>query len=179
MLEDHAQGVGKSERGCAAIRGGLHPVCTTLPGPTRRSYRSRTRSRVRSSRSGTTSPARRARTSGRKGDLIGALSAEFRCTLAAAFDGHCFIAFPDGRCGSIDNTATIAALKKAIATLEKGCGGAFRQTHGATVLKRMLQLDSPMMGNLMDADRDDLAGFLAAPAHGKEHAPQTGRSLGS
>ena len=69
-------------------------------------------------------------------------------------------------------------MKKAIATLEKGSGGAFRQTHGATVLKRMLQLDSPMMGNLMDADRDDLANSLAAPAHGNEYAPQSGKTVG-
>merc|ERR1719454_829034 len=51
---------------------------------------------------------------------------------------------------SVDNTTTIAALKKAIAALEKGMGGAFLQTHAATVLKRLLQSDSPLMGNLME-----------------------------
>merc|ERR1719454_1204181 len=51
---------------------------------------------------------------------------------------------------SVDNTVTIAALKKAIAALEKGMGGAFLQTHAATVLKRLLQSDSPLMGNLME-----------------------------
>merc|ERR1719443_782946 len=79
---------------------------------------------------------------------------------------------------SVDNTTTIAALKKAIAALEKGMGGEFLQTSAATVLKRLLQSDSLMMGNLMDADRDDLAAFLEAPAYGNEYAPQSGEIVG-
>merc|ERR1719191_254478 len=79
---------------------------------------------------------------------------------------------------SVDNTTTIAALKKAIAALEKGMGGAFLQTHAAAVLKRLLQSDRPVMGNLMDADRDDLAAFLDAPAYGNEYAPQSGEIVG-
>merc|ERR1719235_2519130 len=70
---------------------------------------------------------------------------------------------------SVDNTTTIAALKKAIAALEKGLGGAFLQTQAAAVLKRLLQSDSPMMGNLQDADRDDLTSFL--DAKGSEDSP--------
>merc|ERR1719446_1672192 len=42
---------------------------------------------------------------------------------------------------SVDNTVTIAALKKAIAALEKGMGGAFLQTPAASVLKRLLKSD--------------------------------------
>merc|ERR1719172_464957 len=59
---------------------------------------------------------------------------------------------------SVDNTTTIAALKKAIAALEKGLGGAFLQTHAATTLKKLLQSDK--LGNLMEADRQDLTAFL-------------------
>merc|ERR1719161_2010479 len=77
---------------------------------------------------------------------------------------------------SVDNTTTIAALKKAIAALEKGLGGAFLQTHAASVLKRLLQSDSPMMGNLMDADRDDLTSFL--DAKGSEDSPGTSEIIG-
>merc|ERR1719421_428890 len=79
---------------------------------------------------------------------------------------------------SVDNTTTIAALKKAIAALEKGLGGAFLQTQAAAVLKRLLQSDSPMMGNLQDADRDDLAAFLDASAHGNEGSPGTAEIIG-
>merc|ERR1719313_1687508 len=77
---------------------------------------------------------------------------------------------------SVDNTTTIAALKKAIAALEKGLGGAFLQTHAASVLKRLLRSDSPMMGNLMDADRDDLTSFL--DAKGSEDSPGTSEIIG-
>merc|ERR1719421_756475 len=79
---------------------------------------------------------------------------------------------------SVDNTTTIAALKKAIAALEKGLGGAFLQTQAAAVLKRLLQSDSPMMGNLQDADRDDLAAFLDASAKGSEDSPGTSEIVG-
>merc|ERR1719421_1913968 len=79
---------------------------------------------------------------------------------------------------SVDNTTTIAALKKAIAALEKGLGGAFLQTQAAAVLKRLLQSDSPMMGNLQDADRDDLAAFLYASAKGSEDSPGTSEIIG-
>merc|ERR1719324_485581 len=79
---------------------------------------------------------------------------------------------------SVDNTTTIAALKKAIAALEKGLGGEFLQTSAATVLKRLLQSDRPVMGNLMDADRDDLAAFLDAPAYGNEDSPGTSEIIG-
>merc|ERR1719421_2696666 len=79
---------------------------------------------------------------------------------------------------SVDNTTTIAALKKAIAALEKGVGGAFLQTQAAAVLKRLLQSDSPMMGNLQDADRDDLAAFLDASAKGSEDSPGTSEIVG-
>merc|ERR1719310_912677 len=79
---------------------------------------------------------------------------------------------------SVDNTTTIAALKKAIAALEKGLGGAFLQTQAAAVLKHLLQSDSPMMGNLQDADRDDLAAFLDASAKGSEDSPGTSEIIG-
>ena len=79
---------------------------------------------------------------------------------------------------SVENTVYILALKKAIAALEKGMGGAFLQTGAATVLKRLLRSDSQIMGNLMDADRQDLTAFLDAPAYGNEYVPQSQEVVG-
>ena len=50
--------------------------------------------------------------------------------------------------------------------------GAFLQTSVTTVLKRLLQSDSPIIGNLMDADRQDLAAFLDAPAYENQNPKQ-------
>merc|ERR1719387_1012513 len=77
---------------------------------------------------------------------------------------------------SVDNQVYIAALKKAIAALEKGMAGAFLQTSAATVLKRLLQSDK--LGNLMEADRQDLTAFLDAPAYGNEYVPQSQEIVG-
>merc|ERR1719183_1322611 len=79
---------------------------------------------------------------------------------------------------SVNNQVYIKALEKAIAALEKGMAGAFLQTSAASVLKRLLQSDSPIVGNLMDADRQDLAAFLAAPAYGNEYVPQSQEIVG-
>merc|ERR1719454_1813202 len=79
---------------------------------------------------------------------------------------------------SVNNQVYIKALEKAIAALEKGMAGAFLQTSAATVLKRLLQSDSPIIGNLMDADRQDLAAFLDAPAYGNEYVPQSQEIVG-
>merc|ERR1719443_1733849 len=79
---------------------------------------------------------------------------------------------------SVDNQVYIAALKKAIAALEKGMAGAFLQTSAATVLKRLLESDNQIIGNLMEADRQDLTSFLDAPAYGNEYVPQSQEIVG-
>merc|ERR1719387_3190330 len=77
---------------------------------------------------------------------------------------------------SVNNQVYISALKKAIAALEKGMAGAFLQTSAATVLKKLLQSDK--LGNLMEADRQDLTAFLDAPAYGNEYVPQSQEIVG-
>merc|ERR1719281_2424850 len=79
---------------------------------------------------------------------------------------------------SVNNQVYIVALKKAIAALEKGMAGAFLQTSAATVLKRLLQSDSPIIGSLLEADRQDLTAFLDAPAYGNEYVPQSQEIVG-
>merc|ERR1719405_389944 len=79
---------------------------------------------------------------------------------------------------SVNNQVYIKALEKAIAALEKGMAGAFLQTSAAAALKRLLQSDSPIIGNLMDADRQDLTAFLDAPAYGNEYVPQSQEIVG-
>merc|ERR1719443_2459296 len=79
---------------------------------------------------------------------------------------------------SVDNQVYIAALKKAIAALEKGMAGTFLQTSAATVLKRLLQSDNQIIGSLMEADRQDLTAFLDAPAYGNEYVPQSQEIVG-
>merc|ERR1719238_2016526 len=79
---------------------------------------------------------------------------------------------------TVNNQVYILALKKAIAALEKGMGGAFLQTGAATILKRLLQSDNQMISNLMEADRQDLTAFLDAPAYGNEYVPQSQEIVG-
>merc|ERR1719281_1467764 len=79
---------------------------------------------------------------------------------------------------SVNNQVYIAALKKAIAALEKGMAGAFLQTSAATVLKRLLQSDNQIIGSLLEADRQDLTAFLDAPAYGNEYVPQSQEIVG-
>merc|ERR1719171_1678767 len=79
---------------------------------------------------------------------------------------------------SVDNQVYIAALKKAIAALEKGMAGAFLQTRAATTLKRLLESDNQIIGNLGEADRQDLTAFLDAPAYGNEYVPQSQEIVG-
>ena len=56
--------------------------------------------------------------------------------------------------------------------------GAFLQTSASGALKRLLQSDSPIIGNLTDADRQDLAALLDAPAYGNEYVPQSREIVG-
>jgi len=66
--------------------------------------------------------------------------------------------------------ANIGALKKAIPAIEKGMGGAFLQTSGATVLRQI-----SLSAEMIPADRDLLASFLS---EGSSYAPQSGQITG-
>jgi len=57
---------------------------------------------------------------------------------------------------SADSKTNVAAMGKAITSLEKGMGGAFLQTRGATVVKKLsINMD------ISEADRDVLTSFLS------------------
>merc|ERR1719161_2761711 len=74
-----------------------------------------------------------------------------------------------------DLLTNIAAMKKAIAALEKGMAGAFLQTSTAAVLRRVVV----SMNNMRDSDRDMLAAFLSGnQGDGEEYAPQSGEIVG-
>jgi len=66
--------------------------------------------------------------------------------------------------------ANIGALSKGITAIEKGMGGAFLQTSGASML-RQISLSADMIA----ADRDLLASFLS---QGSSYAPQAGAITG-
>merc|ERR1719388_319232 len=70
-----------------------------------------------------------------------------------------------------DLLTNIAALKKAIAALEKGMAGSFLQTSTAAVLRRLVV----SLNNIKDADRDVLSSFLSG---GEGYAPQSGEIVG-
>jgi len=65
----------------------------------------------------------------------------------------------------------VAALRNAIAALEKGMAGSFLQTPAAKVL-RQLALSSPEM---VDMERQVLVAFLS---EGSEYAPKSGEITG-
>merc|ERR1719463_46293 len=56
-----------------------------------------------------------------------------------------------------DLLTNIAAMKKAIAALEKGMAGAFLQTNTASLLRQL----TVSMNNIRDSDRDALSAFLS------------------
>ena len=65
----------------------------------------------------------------------------------------------------MNNRVYIKALEQATAALENGHGRGFPASQCRHFLKRLLQSDRPIFGNLMGADRQDLAAFLDAPAY--------------
>merc|ERR1719230_43054 len=74
-----------------------------------------------------------------------------------------------------DLLTNIAALKKAIAALEKGMAGAFLQTSTASLLRRL----TVSINNIRDSDRDVLSAFLSGgQGDGAEYAPQSGEIVG-
>merc|ERR1719471_645509 len=69
--------------------------------------------------------------------------------------------------------ANIAAIRKAVAALEKGMAGGFLQTGAAKVLRQLVANKQDMM----DEDREQLQAFLAAP-WGAGYGPQSGQVTG-
>merc|ERR1719456_360534 len=71
---------------------------------------------------------------------------------------------------SSEMKANLAALAKATAAIEKGMGGAFLQTHTASILKNLVQKNE----NMVDADREQLLAFLSG-SQTEDYAPQSGQ----
>jgi len=71
-----------------------------------------------------------------------------------------------------DYKANLAAMDKAIAAIEAGAGGAFLQTSGATVVRKL-----SVQADMSDVDRDVLSSFLSTDAH-SDYAPQSGQITG-
>jgi chromosome segregation ATPase len=69
--------------------------------------------------------------------------------------------------------SNIAAVSSAVAALEKGMAGAFVQTGGAQVLRRLALSKQ----DLLDADRQELLAFLSG-AQSSGYAPQGGEIVG-
>ena len=71
-----------------------------------------------------------------------------------------------------DYKANLAAMDKAIAAIEAGAGGAFLQTTGASVVRKL-----SVQADMSDVDRDVLSSFLSTDAH-SDYAPQSGQITG-
>jgi len=69
--------------------------------------------------------------------------------------------------------SNIGAVSSAVAALEKGMAGAFVQTDGAQVLRRLTLSKQ----DLLDTDRQELLAFLSG-THGSGYAPQGGEIVG-
>merc|ERR1719262_813191 len=72
-----------------------------------------------------------------------------------------------------DSVANIGAIVKAVAALEKGMGGAFLQTSGAGVLRRILA-----NADISDVDRDEVNSFLQGNPFSQGYAAQSGEITG-
>jgi chromosome segregation ATPase len=70
-----------------------------------------------------------------------------------------------------DSDSNIGAVNSAVAALEKGMAGAFVQTTGAQVLRRLVLSKQ----DLLDADRQELVAFLSQSSG---YAPQGGEIVG-
>jgi chromosome segregation ATPase len=70
-----------------------------------------------------------------------------------------------------ETSTDIAALKKAIAAIEEGAGGAFLQTTAAASVKQLAMNSQKMM----DADRQDVLSFLSGSS---DYAPASGEITG-
>merc|ERR1719463_304530 len=74
-----------------------------------------------------------------------------------------------------DLLTNIAAMKKAIAAIEKGMSGAFLQTSTASLLRQL----TVSLNNIRDSDRDALSAFLSG-GEGDDtgYAPASGEIVG-
>merc|ERR1712194_695865 len=72
-----------------------------------------------------------------------------------------------------DNTANLAATKKATAAIEQGMGGSFLQTSAADLLRNLVSSKQSMM----NADRQELLSFLSGE-QGGQYAPASGEIVG-
>merc|ERR1719399_345889 len=71
-----------------------------------------------------------------------------------------------------DEDANLAALKKALAAIEKGMAGGFLQTSAAAVLRRLT-----LGSDISNHDRDTLTAFLSG-GNGEGYAPASGEIVG-
>jgi septal ring factor EnvC (AmiA/AmiB activator) len=71
--------------------------------------------------------------------------------------------------------SNIAAIKKAVAALEKGMAGSFLQTSGATALRNIMQ--GKVSENMVDSDRQQVMEFLESK-DSSDYAPQSGEITG-
>merc|ERR1719333_1985350 len=71
-----------------------------------------------------------------------------------------------------NDDANLAALKKALAAIEKGMAGGFLQTSAAAVLRRLT-----LSSDISNADRDTLTAFLTG-GNGEGYAPASGEIVG-
>merc|ERR1719421_1158540 len=71
-----------------------------------------------------------------------------------------------------NDDANLAALKKALAAIEKGMAGGFLQTSAAAVLRRLA-----LSSDISNADRDTLSAFLSG-GNGEGYAPASGEIVG-
>jgi len=69
-----------------------------------------------------------------------------------------------------ESETNINGIAKATAAIEKGAGGSFLQTTTASLLKKIV-----MVRNMMDADRQDVLGFLSGSS---DYAPASGEITG-
>jgi chromosome segregation ATPase len=72
-----------------------------------------------------------------------------------------------------ESEANIGAITGAVASLEKGMGGAFLQTNAAQLLKKLVQAKD----NMLEGDREDVTAFLAGGSD-DAYAPQSGQITG-
>mmetsp|Transcript_21501 Transcript_21501/g.50048 ORF Transcript_21501/g.50048 Transcript_21501/m.50048 type:complete len:716 (+) Transcript_21501:59-2206(+) len=99
-------------------------------------------------------------------DRSGAKDAEDKATAIREKEAEAFAA------EKADYEANIAAIKKAVAALEKGVAGAFLQTPAAQVLRQLVGKQ-----DMVEADRQDMVAFLSS-SQGDSYAPQSGQVIG-
>jgi chromosome segregation ATPase len=75
-----------------------------------------------------------------------------------------------------NHVANIAAIRAAVAAIEKGMAGSFLQTSAASTLKAIL--NSPATRNMMEEDRQQVLSFLSGNPFSQGYAAQSGQIVG-